>query len=406
MDAGKSAEPVLVITPKPPYPKVDGGALAMANLLDMLRLEFEQVDLFCLHTPKHPLVPSAFPADLTYTAAFTDTTVRLHHIPRAVLGSRSYRVSRFYQPEADEALRQLLQQNTYRHIILESPYTSPYLDTIRSYSDARVFLRVHNIEFRIWEKIIRDEKNPVKRKWLQGENKKLQRLEHQLFSSVDGLICISPADWEAIQAGSEHAPGIVVPFTLPSSPALAQTTSHPTDHKHHLFHIGAMDWEPNREAMQWFLENVFPVMLTENPKLEFHMAGRSMEPRFLSWQQDHVTVHGEVKDAAAFMQNFDLMVVPLLSGSGIRIKIMEALMLGIPVVSTSVGLSGLDLQAGTEVLVADTPEAFGRIARELKEGQLNLQQLGQKGREKMLQQYHMPDFASRLRRFLLNLGNG
>ena len=125
-----------------------------------------------------------------------------------------------------------------------------------------------------------------------------------------------------------------------------------------LFHIGSMNWAPNIEGIEWFLDRVWPVLLTHFPELEFYIAGRDIPEYFNQYKIPHFNVDGEVPDAQEYMLSKDIMIVPLLSGSGVRIKIIEGMALGKVIISTSIGAEGLDVVDGEDLFIADTPEQY------------------------------------------------
>jgi glycosyltransferase involved in cell wall biosynthesis len=148
-----------------------------------------------------------------------------------------------------------------------------------------------------------------------------------------------------------------------------------------LFWIGSLNWQPNLEGMDWFLREVWPQVQAAHPELEFHIAG-SFQPDF--WQQlpaQQVTVHGFVADAALFMQQYDLMLVPLLSGGGMRVKIIEGLALGKAVLTTSVGAEGIQGQAGKHYLVADEARDWIRMLGDYARGSWQAHAFGSQARE-------------------------
>lgn len=398
---------ILVIAPKPPYPTVDGGTLAMAHTLEMLKESFTHTDLFCLSTSKHPFCAAQFPKKLLdkldIHVATIDTNIKWHHAFRVLFQNDSYRVSRFYDKQVAQRLIQLLSQQQYDCIWLESIYVAPYLPLLQQHSSAKVILRTHNIEFDIWQKLIQSEKHPLKRWLLSQENQKLEKFEANIFRSVDGLVHISPQDAQFAQSISERTPASVIPFGISvdinRSSKVFQKHANPV----RLFHLGAMDWSPNQQAMTWFLDTVFPKMLEENPQLEFHMAGRGMPENLRTRKQQGVTVYGEVENAQAFMADQDILVVPLLSGSGIRVKILEAMALGIPVITTTVGNAGLLTQPGKHILLADTQQEFRQCASFIREQPDSIAAIGQEGCSLVKESYNTSTQRTQLVSFLNDL---
>ena len=113
-----------------------------------------------------------------------------------------------------------------------------------------------------------------------------------------------------------------------------------------------MDWAPNMEGVDWFVNSVWPTVRASHPHAELHLAGKGLKRRLWS-DVDGVFNHGEVRDARKFSNQHDLLVVPLLRGAGIRVKVVEAMSQGIPVASTSVGMHGLELMDGESVVQAE-----------------------------------------------------
>jgi glycosyltransferase involved in cell wall biosynthesis len=124
------------------------------------------------------------------------------------------------------------------------------------------------------------------------------------------------------------------------------------------YHIGAMDWLPNQEAMRWFLLEVWPEVKKANPNFRFEFAGRNMPTWFRDLQIDGVTCRGEVADAGAFAADKDILIVPLRSGGGIRVKILEAMQLGKVIISTSIGVQGIEVVDGVSFINADDNHLF------------------------------------------------
>ena len=119
-----------------------------------------------------------------------------------------------------------------------------------------------------------------------------------------------------------------------------------------------MNGSPNIEGIEWFLDDVWPLIHEAHPDLEFTVAGHGTPDHLMQRKDANVTFVGTVPDANEFMLDHELMIVPLLSGSGIRVKIVEAMALGRVVITTSVGAEGLSVENGKHLFIADTPEEF------------------------------------------------
>jgi glycosyltransferase involved in cell wall biosynthesis len=132
-------------------------------------------------------------------------------------------------------------------------------------------------------------------------------------------------------------------------------TSFPT-----LFHLGAMDWRPNKEGLEWFLDEVWPDIEKLSGELRFYIAGKNMQKQFFDYDSDNLIVEGEVFDAVEFMNSKAIMIVPLLSGSGMRVKIIEGMLMQKCIIATTMAAEGISCENGKDIMIADTPDEFYR----------------------------------------------
>ena len=144
---------------------------------------------------------------------------------------------------------------------------------------------------------------------------------------------------------------------------------------------------PNLEGLDWFLEQVWGALKARHPKLELHIAGRNTPARLRRLQLPGLVVHGEVPSATDFINQHSIMIVPLLSGSGMRAKILEGMALGKVVVTTRIGLEGIAAKAGKQVLVADTAGEMAATLDRALEERAGLRQMGERARELVLERY-------------------
>ena len=351
---------ILILTNKLPYPPRDGGSIATLNMMTGLHDAGNQVTCLALNTAKHPYpleqIPSEIRENIHFLGVDCDSSIRPLRLVTNLLFSRNPYISERFNIKAFRtALAALLQKESFDIIQLEGPYPGLYLDLIRKISDARVSLRAHNVEHLIWERKALHEASPLKKWYLKNMAQRLKRFELELAHQTDALIPISKCDESYFRKQGLHKPMITIPtgLSLENYPQ----TKLPTEPS--IFFIGALDWLPNQEGLTWFLQNVFHLLLSELPQLRFHVAGRNASAQFeKKLNHPNITYHGEVEDAVSFMQSYRLMVAPLLSGSGIRIKIIEGMALGRPVVTTSAGIEGIQIVNHQNVAVEDDPYRF------------------------------------------------
>lgn len=348
---------VLQLCNKPPYPSVDGGTLAMNGITQGLLAAGCEVRVLSVCSDKHPVLGSRMTEDYIkathFEAVHVDLGIHLLDAGVSWLCGESYHVKRFISKDFSAKLRVILQEEEFDVVHVESVFLTPYLPLIRKYSNAPVFLRAHNVEHLIWKRVAQSERNPLKRSYLKHLSLTLRAYECEHVNEYDGVIPITNKDAAVLRELGCRKPMEAIPFGVQP----ADVASVPVE-PNTLYHLGSMDWIPNQEGVQWFLDKVWPKVHQMLPQLTLYLAGRKMPEEMMNLHVEGVRVVGEVPDAMAFMASKQINVVPLLSGSGIRVKIIEALSAGKVVVTTSIGAEGINYTDGKDLLIADTPDQF------------------------------------------------
>ncbi len=296
-------------------------------------------------------LPAEYMDKTAYEALPIDTSIRLHKALFNLFTRQSYNISRFYSKQVEERIAKILQQDHFDIIQLEGLYLTPYIPVIRRHSAASLLFRSHNIEHFIWERLAKTARNPLKKIYLSILARRLKLFEMKTVHQVDGLIAISHVDLHFFRQNGFSHPAVTIPVGVDErwQPA----GDNPGDN-YTAFHIGSMDWRPNQEGLAWFMEEVWPLVVAEKPGLVFVLAGRNVPGEFYRYQSDQIRILGEVEDARHFMHGHGLMIVPLRSGGGMRVKIIEGMAAGKAIVSTSIGAEGIHCTHGENILLADT----------------------------------------------------
>ncbi len=360
--------------------------MAMLNLTRGLLAAGHEVKVLCISTPKHPLDPVAVPKELLertgMEGVFVDTSINVVDAFNDLLTADNYNISRFFSPDMDIRLIRLLSERKFDVVQLESLFMTPYIATLRRYTDARIVLRSHNLEYVIQERIAKGEKHILKKPYRRFLAKQLHDYEMAVLDRVDGVAAISPADAEHFKKHNKRTPVASIPFGV--DPADYPVTGPRMSGHPVFFHLGSMDWLPNEEGVRWLLSEVWPKLVKQRPEARLDLAGNHMPHDLRGTKGNGVKCRGRVKDALEYMTERDVMVVPLFSAGGMRVKIIEGMALGRAIISTPIGAEGIDHTEGKNILIArsagefvehmktllDDPEkaaTIGRNARQLVE---------------------------------------
>lgn len=368
---------VLLLNNRVPFPLKDGGAVASHRLIEgLIERKDVQLDLLFLNTKKHYLpddeIKTIYSKANYVGHVDIDTSLRLTSALEALIKNQSYHVSRFYDRVFEELIAQKLRETTYDIIHLENLFLMPYVKTIKSFSNAKIILRMHNVEHRIWHQSSLKEKQPLRRIYLRILSKQLKSYEEHAVKSVDGLVPISEEDNSWLKNHQVEST-----LVLPTPVRIDEEISYQAGTR--FFHIGSMEWKPNIDGCRRLVEDIWPQLKSQNPDAELHLAGRAMDEKFSHWNGNGVFVHGEVESAKEFMLQNQIMIIPIESASGLRIKAIEAMSLKRPIVSTPIGMSGTNALASEHFLKAESNQDFIEMMAKLatkQELQVRLSQNG------------------------------
>ncbi len=386
---------VLQLCNKPPYPPVDGGTLAMNSITQGLLSAGCEVRVLSMWSDKHPVkgdrMTEEYMEKTRFEAVYVDLGIRILEALFCLLCGESYHVQRFKSQEFAARLKEILEGETFDVVHVESIFLTHYVPLIRKYSNAKIVLRAHNVEHHIWKQMVRGVKNPFKRWYLKHCALALGVYEQSHVNDYDAVACITEEDKRFFRENGCRKPIIDLPFGITPEPL-----EHVEVEECSLFHIGSMDWMPNEEGVRWFLEKVWPRVHKELPQVRLYLAGRKMPQDLMNLDIEGVSIIGEVPDAMYFIGSKQINIVPLLSGSGIRVKIIEAMSAGKTVITTSVGARGIRYRDGEDLLIADTPEEFVEQIRRCVEDQDFCSQVGRNAYNLIVKDYDNEKLTQRL----------
>jgi polysaccharide biosynthesis protein PslH len=367
----------VVLAPEAPYPVAGGGALRTASLLHYLARSYD-TDLIVFREPGAPDPSAALPAGLVRRVAVLELPRhRRDGVSRAI--RNAVRVARGVPPLVDRfsgceaAVLAALRGERYDLALIEHFWCAPYAEQLAP-AAGRVVLDLHNIESRLHRHCAATESGPAAFAHHIFERASLD-LERAWLPRFSGVLAASREDAGRARAIAPSARFSVYPN------ALAPTPLPPRGADNAVVFSGNLEYHPNRTAVRFFRTEIWPRLRAGHPGLVWRLVGKNPEAvRRWTSGDPRIEVRGPVDDAVAELARARLAVVPLLSASGTRLKILEAWAAGLPVVSTTLGAEGLPVRDGEHLLLADGAPAIARAVTRLLKCSTLASNIGQAGR--------------------------
>jgi len=363
----------LMICAEAPYPAVGGGALRSASLLEFLAQRYN-LDITLFKERQSPDPRLSFPAGLARRISLIELkhhsrspAARLWRTGRRVVSNRPPLIDRFsgYERQVADSIH----GERYDLAIVEHIWCAPYIDQIRPQARC-VLLDAHNIES-VWHERVGQTGGWHQRVAFHRFAAACRRFEAKWLPRFDSVIVTSQDD-------AKHVPqqrAIVYPNALPFVDRPVR------NEKQEIVFTGNLEYEPNIVAVRYFNDKIWPLLRERVPDLVWRIAGKNPQAlKSLVNGDPRIRVSGPMEDAITTLASAKIAVVPLLSGSGTRFKILEAWAAGTPVISTRIGAEGLPYRAGEHLLICEDPYEFVEAAAFLLSAPEARAQLGEAGR--------------------------
>jgi polysaccharide biosynthesis protein PslH len=382
---------LLALTSDLPYPPTWGAAIRNQQFLKGLASRHQV--LLLTYADRHQ---AADARELEGTTGIAVRTVpwqaqerkRLTQL-RSVFGQASHLGGIFHQPAMQAAIDEALAGGRFDAILLEGSL----LGRFEFPPGVPVVLDEHNIEYEMLARTYQSERSPVRKAFGFVEYRKFRREERAAWRRASHVVFTSERECEAMRRDGAAAPTSAVPNGvdldyLRPAPAPAERTN--------ILFTGRIDYRPNTDAVLWFCRDVLPMIHSERPDAVFTVVGSSVPREVRRLAEPRIDITGHVPDVRPYWRRAAVTVAPIRFGGGTRLKVVEAMAAGRPVVSTSLGCEGIDAVPGEHLLVGDTPREFAdAVIRLLAEPEL-AGALAARGRALVEERYGWPGLAWRL----------
>jgi sugar transferase (PEP-CTERM/EpsH1 system associated) len=378
---------VLLLSPWVPWPPHDGATIRIFNTLRYLaerhrvtlaapfRSGNEPGDVAALRHLCEDIVTGELPGSAGAVAS--------RAVAAAVRG-RALIQGIHYSPALAERVREVTARGAYDIVQVEFSWFTSYLDALAPRSRPRTVLSMHNVESLRFARELRSATTVTRRLVFGWDGLLRGGWEARAVTAVDAVTVVSEAERRWVERAAPSTRVTVVPNGVDTDHFRPLASEGPP----RLVYTGSMDYPPNADAVLWFCREVWPALRRRAPDLGLDIVGRRPDARVrrLDGQQG-VRVAGEVSDVRPYLAQARAVVVPLRAGAGTRLKILEAMAMARPVVSTTLGAEGLEVVNGTHLLLADTPAGFVHAVEHVLTSPDLSRRLGEAGRERAVARY-------------------
>jgi glycosyltransferase involved in cell wall biosynthesis len=355
---------VLILTHRVPFPQNGGYPIVVCNTIQGLVNLGHQVSLVSLNAKKH--IHETDEKDdlldrINYLVYDIDTSVSLFDGLLDIFSKSTYNIDRYFDEEFEKLLIRTIKNITYDIIQFEGLFVAPYVDTVRKNCTSKLVYRAHNIEHQIWEMMAQQKTDPFKRFYLKLMARRIKKYELSHINKFNAIAVFTGQDKNAMLHYGATVPVEMVPLGVELDhyhPDFSKT-EFPS-----LFFLGSLDWMPNREGIEWFLKTFHNDFVNDELRARFYVAGNEIPEEFDDYDvMGKIFIQGEVDDGLEFVNSKSIMIVPLLSGGGMRVKIVEGMAMQKCIISTSLGAEGINYKNGVNILIANNREEFFKAIR-------------------------------------------
>lgn len=388
------------------FPRDTGGKIRVLNILQHLAKRHSVTYVCNLRAGEEKYLPQMRALGLKVEAVPGEAARRggipfYTGVAANVLSTRPFSVNRNYDPAVRKKVAAELETGNYDLLICDCPQMA--LHTV-GLNDIPSILFQHNVEAQILKRHAEVGHGRLRRWYMHGEWRKMQRFERECGGQFDAVIAVSELDRQTFQRdyGWNHVQvidtAVDTEFFQPDG-KVKETES--------VVFVGSMDWLPNQDGVKFFAREVWPQIRQRNAAATFRIVGRnpSAEVRSLG-NQPGIEVVGSVPDVRPYLSEAAVVVVPLLVGGGTRLKIFEAMAMGRAVVSTTIGAEGLPLTSGEHFIRADEPQQFAEAVSNLLADGSHRAKIGRSAESLVRSRFGSETVASQFESICLSVSEG
>lgn len=375
---------ILHLFPYVPVPPTFGGALRVYHILNHLYKNYDDLYIAGFNREGElTLLKNEFPVEnerLLFEKKERSRISRLKQIT-SFFHQHSYWYDFISSSSFQRKLDQLLEKENFDIILTE--FASMGVFNLKT--DAITILDAHNVEYDNFRRMSKLKWSFLRKKFYQAEYKKVKAEEIEIFNRYDAVFATSERDKDIIESHARETKHYVIPNGVDTN--FFRKNENVKKGQFNIVFTGAMGYLPNQDGIMFFLDEIFPLIKQGVPEAKIYVVGSNPPAMLQKYASDDVIITGFVDDVRPYIDKSSIYVVPLNMGSGTRLKVLEAMSMKIPIVSTSIGCEGIEIEEGKNILVRDEPKAFADAVIKLMNDSTLANKLVKNGHELVLDKY-------------------
>lgn len=371
---------ILQLAPQFPFPMDDGGKISIGNLTKFFSKSGADVTLFCFsdkELPKKYIKEAELYCKLEIYNHSTKNTIP--RIAKSLFFNRSIYLSKHINNKIKRKIKETISTKSFDIIHTDHTCMAPLALFIKSFTNIPVGLRLHNIEWVIWDRYVENIRNNIfKKYYINKQAKLLKDKEKEYIQRADVAFTISQIDFYRAKELSPtsnilNAPaGVDLDFWKPMNEVERNSEE--------LIIATTYKWIHNVNALKWFLDEAFPKVIEEIPNVKLTLLGKEPPNWLNNYFPQNIQVVGYVEDIRSYLSKANIYIAPLFVGSGIRIKILEAMAMELPVVATKVSAEGINASPSDGLFISDVAFQYAEIIIKLIKDYSYTRELGRSSR--------------------------
>jgi sugar transferase (PEP-CTERM/EpsH1 system associated) len=390
---------ILLLTPQPPFPPHQGTAIRNWAILRHLATQHQVTLLTFGKSDVSTAAPEILALCESVHVVPQPARSKLTRVSDLLIGQADL-AQRLWSTDFDQTLRRILTEGPFDIVQVEGLELGRYLPTVKQIAPAtRIVYDAHNAEITLQQRAMASDRKSLGR-WPAALYSKLQlrplaRFEAAVCGLADAVTAVSATDGATL---AKLTPGLV-PSLVPNGIDLDdyRATMTPAPHSASIVFTGKMDFRPNVDAALWFAQEIMPRVLASRPEAIFQIVGQAPTRQLLRLgERPGIVLTGAVPDTRPYIAGAAVYAAPLRMGGGTRFKLLEAMALARPIVSTRLGAEGFDVESGRELLLADGPEDLAAAVLQVLDDHQLAVRLGAAGRDFVKRSYAWDAILRRL----------